>query len=268
MHFYNSRARGRAVATLAFAIALGGFGPHAASARQPATASPREEIGVFAAASLADVLTEIGRAWEAASGHHPVFNFGGSSDLARQILAGAPADVFFSADTVQMGLVVRQGLARAADSGDLLSNTLVVIVPASSAARVAAARDLTGFAKIALADPEAVPAGVYTRSWLEAEGVWSALAERIVPMLHVRAALAAVESGNVDAGIVYKTDAARSSRARIALEVSPERGPRIRYPVAPLAGSKPAAASFVAYLKSAAARAVFVRHGFLVLGGQ
>jgi len=266
MHFYNSRARGRAVATLAFAIALGGFGPHAGAAQQQG--SPREEIGVFAAASLADVLTEIGRAWEAASGHHPVFNFGGSSDLARQILAGAPADVFFSADTVQMGLVVRQGLARAADSGDLLSNTLVVIVPASSAARVAAARDLTAFARIALADPEAVPAGVYARSWLEAEGVWSALAERIVPMLHVRAALAAVESGNVDAGIVYKTDAARSSRARIALEVSPERGPKIRYPVAPLAGSKPAAASFVAYLKSAAARAVFVRHGFLVLGGQ
>ena len=266
MHFYNSRTRGGAVATLAFAIALGGLGPPAGAARQQA--SPREEIGVFAAASLADVLTEIGKAWEAASGHHPVFNFGGSSDLARQILAGAPADVFFSADTVQMGLVVRQGLARAADSSDLLSNTLVVIVPASSMARVAAARDLSGFAKIALADPEAVPAGVYARSWLEAEGVWSALAERVIPMLHVRAALAAVESGNVDAGIVYKTDAARSSRARIALEVSPERGPKIRYPVAPLAGSKPAAASFVAYLKSAAARAVFVRHGFLVLGGQ
>ena len=267
MHFESAREeRGPAVA-LAIAIALGVFEAQVAAA-QPAPAAPREEIGVFAAASLADVLTEIGNAWEASSGHHPVFNFGGSSDLARQILAGAPADVFFSADSAQMGLLVRQGLARAADTSELLSNALVVIVPASSGARVTAARDLEAFAKIAVADPHAVPAGVYARSWLEAEGMWSSLAGRIVPMLHVRAALAAVESGNVDAGIVYKTDAARSSRARIALEVTPERGPKIRYPAAPLVGAKPAAASFVAHLRSPAAREVFVRHGFLVLGGQ
>jgi molybdate transport system substrate-binding protein len=267
MHFESAREeRGPAVA-LAIAIALGVFEAAAASA-QPTPAAPREEVGVFAAVSLADALTEIGKAWEAASGHHPVFNFAASSDLARQIVAGAPADVFFSADSAQMGLLVRQGLARAADTSDLISNTLVVIVPASSGARVTAARDLLAFAKIAVADPQAVPAGVYARSWLEAEGVWSSLAERVVPMLHVRAALAVVESGNVGAGIVYKTDAARSSRARIALEVAPERGPKIRYPVAALVGARPAAAAFVAYLRSPAAREVFLRHGFLVLGGQ
>ncbi len=234
----------------------------------PAASPGRGETFVFAAASLADVLTEIGKTWEAASGNHPVFNFGASSDLARQVMAGAPADVFFSADTAQMGLLMRQGLVRAGDSVELISNTLVVIVPASSKARVASAADLSAFARIALADPEAVPAGVYARSWLEAEGVWSALASRIVPTLHVRAALTAVESSNTDAGIVYKTDAVRSTRARIALEVAEERGPRIRYPVAPLAAARPSAAAFVAYLQTPAARAVFVRHGFLVRGGR
>jgi molybdate transport system substrate-binding protein len=250
-----------AVAALAGKRAEWGQAPPA-----PASAPGREEIHVFAAASLADVLTEIGKGWEAASGGRPVFNFGASSDLARQVMAGAPADVFFSADTAQIGLLMRQGLVRSADSVDLLSNTLVVIVPASSKARVASALDLRAFSRIALADPEAVPAGVYARSWLEAEGAWSALEGRVVPTLHVRAALAAVESGNADAGIVFKTDAVRSTRARIALEVAEQRGPKIRYPVAPLAAARPSAASFVAYLRTPAARDVFVRHGFLVRG--
>jgi molybdate transport system substrate-binding protein len=229
----------------------------------------REELSVFAAASLADALTEIGTAWEAASGCRPVFNFGASSDLARQIRAGAPADVFFSADTAQMDTLERHGLVRAAERYDLLSNTLVVIVPEGSAARVTIPRDLAGFAKVAIADPQAVPAGVYARTWLEGLGLWAALASRVVPTLHVRAALAAVESGNAEAGIVYRTDAARSKRARIAFEVKPSQGPPIRYPVAPLATpGRPAAAAFVAYLRSPAARAVFVRHGFLVLGGR
>jgi molybdate transport system substrate-binding protein len=272
MRFFDSRTP--RLATLAAAVTcaiatLLASGPVRAIQNPTAAAPPpsRQEIFVFAAASLADVLTEIGKAWEASSGNRPVFNFGASSDLARQVMAGAPADAFLSADTAQMGLLVKQGMVRAGSASDLLSNTLVVIVPASSQARVGAARDLVAFARIALADPQAVPAGVYARGWLEAEGVWSALAERVVPTLHVRAALAAVESGNVDAGIVYKTDAARSSRAKIALEVTGERAPKIVYPVAPLAAAKPAAASFVAYLKSPAAREVFVRHGFRVPEG-
>lgn len=240
-----------------------------ASALVPA-ASPaeRNEIRVFAAASLADVLAEIGTAWQASAGNRLVFNFGASSDLARQITAGAPADIFFSADTAQMQRLVNQGLVTPGAVADLLSNTLVVAVPAGSAARVTAARDLTAFAAIAIADPDTVPAGVYSRAWLEAQGVWSALRGRIVPMLHVRAALAAVESGNAGAAIVYKTDAARSARARIAFEIPKAHGPKIVYPVAPLAAAPPAAAAFVSYLKSPAARAAFLRHGFLVLGGQ
>ncbi len=248
------------------ALALSLWG---ASAFAPqASPAERDEVRVFAAASLADVLAEIGTAWQASSGNRLVFNFGASSDLARQITAGAPADVFFSADTAQMQRLVNQGLVTPEALADLLSNTLAVVVPKGSAARITSARDLAGFATIAVADPEAVPAGVYARDWLEAQGAWSALREHIVPMLHVRAALAAVESGNAGAAIVYKTDAARSARARIAFEVPRAHGPKIVYPVAPLAAAPPAAAAFASYLKSPAARAAFLRHGFLVLGGQ
>ena len=145
----------------------------------------------------------------------------------------------------------------------------VVIVPEGSLARVTSPRDLAGFASIAIADPQVVPAGVYARTWLEGLGLWDALASRVVPTLHVRAALAAVESGNAEAGIVYRTDAARSKRARIAFELEASQGPPIRYCVAPLATSRrSSAAAFVAYLRSQPAREVFLRHGFLALPGQ
>lgn len=232
-------------------------------------ANAREELSVFAAISLADALTEVGTSWDASSGNRTRFNFGASSDLARQIQAGAPADVFFSADSAQMDRLERQGLVRASERRDLLSNTLVVIVPSDSTATVAAARDLLRLRSIALADPQAVPAGVYARAWLEGLGLWTALAPRVVPTLHVRAALAAVESGNVEAGVVYRTDAARSQRVRTAFEVPRAEGPAIRYPVAPLTRSgRTAAVAFVAYLASPAAGAVFARHGFVVLGGR
>ena len=232
-------------------------------------AAAAEELRVFAAASLADALAEVGRGFQAASGSSVSFNFGASSDLSRQIRAGAPADLFVSADAAQMDALEREGLLRAGSRRDLLSNTLVVIVPTASSVRVAAARDLLGFRSIALADPQAVPAGVYARAWLERSGLWPELAPRVVPTLHVRAALAAVESENVEAGIVYRTDAAGSTRARIALEVPRAEGPKIVYPVAVLARStSPQAQHFASYLRTPAARAVFERLGFVWLGGE
>jgi molybdate transport system substrate-binding protein len=235
-----------------------------------ATPTPPEEASVFAAASLADALAGVGSAWTKASGHRAVFNFGASSDLSRQIRAGAPADVFFSADSAQMDALEREGLVRRSDRHDLLSNTLVVIVPAASSATVAGPRDLAAFKTIAIADPQAVPAGVYARTWLEGLGLWSELLPRVVPTLHARAALNAVESENAEAGIVYRTDAAASKRARVALEVASAAGPRIRYAVAPLVRSPrhATASAFVAYLRSPDARAVFIRHGFRWLGGE
>lgn len=231
-----------------------------------APAGGADEVTVFAAASLAEALEEAARGYERAGGHRVVLNVGGSNDLARQIVAGAAADLFFSADRAQMDLVEKAGLVRPSDRVELLSNVLVVVVPAASTAPIAAPRDLAGLRRLALADPEAVPAGVYARSYLESIGLWAALKDRVVPTLNVRAALAAVESGNADAGIVYRTDAALSRRVKVAFTVPREQGPRIVYVLAPLASSrKPAAAELAHWLAGSEAATTFERYGFVVI---
>lgn len=228
-----------------------------------------DEVHVLAAASLTDALREIAPPWERATGNTIVVNLGASNDLARQIRAGAPADVFFSADQAQMDGLERDGLVRAADRVDLLSNTLVVVVPVAGSLKIRAPADLASVKHLALADPQAVPAGVYARTWLESLALWSRVEKQVIPALNVRAALSAVESENAEAGIVYKTDAAVSKRVRVAYEVPRAEGPAIVYPLAKVATSnKPAAAVFVQHLQSASAKAVFARFGFLVLGGQ
>ena len=210
---------------------------------------PAEEVSVLAAASLTEALKEVAQGFEQSSGHKVVFNLGGSNDLARQIKAGAPADVFFSADKAQMDGLEKAGLVRAQDRVALLSNVLVVIVPASSTARLSGPQDLPSVKRLALGDPQAVPAGVYARTWLESVGLWHRLKDKVVPTLNVRAALSAVESESADAGIVYRTDAALSKRVKVAFEVPKEQGPAIVYPLAPIAASKRAAtADLVRYL--------------------
>jgi molybdate transport system substrate-binding protein len=228
-----------------------------------------DEVKLFAAASLTDALKEVAAAFEAQSGHKVVLNPGASNDLARQIKAGAPADLFFSADEAQMDGLQAAGLVRAADRRDVLSNVLVAIVPAGARAGIASPADLSSVNRLALADPQAVPAGVYARTWLESIGSWDGVKDKVIPTLNVRAALAAVESENADAGIVYRTDALLSKRVRIAFEVARDRGPAIRYPLAPLAASTgPSTAALAAYLVSEPALAVYRRYGFVVLGGR
>jgi len=225
-----------------------------------------EEVAVYAAASLTEALREVAEAFERDTGHKVVFNLGGSNDLARQIKAGAPADVFFSADERQMDGLQAAGLVRAGDRMDVLSNVLVVVAPAGSPIRIGTPRDLLAVGRLALADPLAVPAGAYARAWLESLGLWDGLKDRVVPALNVRAALSAVEAEDADAGVVYRTDAAVSKRVRVAFEVPREQGPAIVYAVAPVATSrKPGAAELVRYLVSERARDVYRRFGFLVL---
>jgi molybdate transport system substrate-binding protein len=223
------------------------------------------EVTVFAAASLADALAEIGKSFQSATGHQVAFNFGASSDLARQIRAGAPADVFFSADEVQMDAVTRAGMVRVAERVNLLSNTLVVVVPARTPRRLRAPSEIASFERLALADPQAVPAGVYAKRYLESIGLWSRLADRVVPTLNVRGALAAVESENVPAAIVYRTDAATSSRVAVAFEVPRAAGPAIVYVMAPLARASAPARLFADELASAGATRVYQKYGFIVL---
>jgi molybdate transport system substrate-binding protein len=228
-----------------------------------------EEVALYAAASLTDALKDVAKGFEKGTGHKVAFNFGGSNDLARQIKAGAPADVFFSADEAQMDGLEAAGLVRAEDRVDVLSNVLVAVVPAASTVRLAGPRDLPAVHRLALADPQAVPAGVYARTWLESIGLWSAVEGRVVPTLNVRAALAAVESENADAAIVYRTDARISRGVRVAFEVPRGQATAIVYPLAPVAGSKKRATTeLVRYLTSPPAREVYRRHGFVVLGGS
>lgn len=226
-----------------------------------------EELRVFAAASLSDALGEIVRERQAAGGPKIVLHFAASSTLARQIRAGARADVFFSADEPTLEALARHGLIAKATMRPMLGNTLVVVVHADVGAEVKGPADLAGAAvrRLALAEPSTVPAGIYAKAWLRRIGLWEAVERKVVGTENVRACLAAVEAGNADAGIVYKTDALGSTRVKIVHEVSADEGPRIVYPVAVTREARDpvAAAEFLAHLASAEAMAIFSRHGFL-----
>jgi molybdate transport system substrate-binding protein len=235
------------------------------AAAVPAAAA---EVDVFAAASLTDALKEIATAYEKATGDKLVFNFGASSTLARQIQEGAPADVFFSADEAKMDGLEKGGLLAKGTRRSLLSNALVVVVPLDSSLKINSPEDLAA-AKVkalALAETQSVPAGIYAKEWLQAQKLWSRVSSKVIPTENVRAALAAVESGNADAGIVYKTDAGISKKVKIAYEVPAASGPKISYPLAVIAESKhqEAARKLLAYLESPPALEAFRRYGFLV----
>jgi molybdate transport system substrate-binding protein len=227
------------------------------------------DVVVFAAASLSDALQEIGRKYQATSGDKLVFNLAGSSVLARQIKEGAPADLFLSADEARMSDLARADLIVSSSRRSLLGNTLAIIVPKDSPFSIGAAADLAKpeIVRLALAEPQTVPAGIYAKAYLEDRELWKQVSPKVIPTENVRACLAAVESGNVDAGIVYKTDALISAKVRIAYEVPAAEGPRISYAIALIkAGKQPdAAADFLAYLLSPSAEAVFVKHGFVLL---
>lgn len=227
-------------------------------------ADPKPELLVFGAASLTESLQDLGAAWSAKTGQTVSFSLAGSSDLARQILAGAPADVFFSADTAKMDSLETAGLVRKADRREFLSNALIVMVPKDSPAKVASPDDLLSFPKIALADPAAVPVGVYAKKWLTGLGLWERIEPKIVPTLDVRGSLAAVDSGGVNAAIVYRTDASIAKASKIAYTVT--HGPPILYSVAPVVSSRhPAeAAALVAFFAGPKGRAEFEKRGFLV----
>jgi molybdate transport system substrate-binding protein len=231
-------------------------------------AAQAADLTVFAAASLTDSLKEIGADYQKQTGQGVAFNFEGSSVLARQIEEGAPADIFFSADETQMDRLAEKSLIDPATRHDRLGNTLVVVVPADSTLEIHSASDLAQdvVKQIALADPKAVPAGVYAKAWLKKLQLWEAIEPKVVPTENVRAALAAVASGNVEAGVVYKTDAAISKRVKIAYEVPRADGPDIRYPVAIVKGSQQpdAARAFLKYLDSDEAAKVFKQFGFAV----
>ncbi len=224
------------------------------------------QLTIHAAASLTDAMIEIASAYEKESGDQVRLNFDASSNLARQITEGAPADIFLSADEAKMNDLEKKSLLAPKTRKTLLTNTLVIVVPSDSKLEIQVAADLatSEFKKIAISEPSSVPVGIYAKEYLTKSGLWDRVAEKMIPTQNVRASLAAVASGNVEAGFIYKTDALISKKVRIALEIPASEGPKISYPVAVVAASTDLAAAkkFLAYLESEPALAVFRKYGF------
>ena len=219
---------------------------------------------VSVAASVHDALDEIANLYRSATGVAVALNTGGSNTLARQIIEGAKAGLFLSADEAQMDVVEKAGRVVRGTRTRLLTNELAIVVPPSSK-DLTLARLIEGrITRLAMGEPAAVPAGVYGRKWLEHEGAWARLEPKIVPFPTVRAVLTAVEADRVDAGIVYRTDAA-SANVRVIATVPAKAHPYldIAYPVAVIVGPSEAdARRFLEFLKGPQARAVFDRRGF------
>lgn len=232
-----------------------------------ATASA-EAITVYAAASLKEALDAAARSFEAKTRDRVSVSYGGSNALARQIESGAPADLFISADTDWVEYVSGRGLAAPGSRRDLLANELVLIAPASSRTKVelAAGADIAGALggkRIALANPEAVPAGKYARAGFASLGLWKSLEGRIAAAENVRAALAFVARGEAALGVVYRTDAMAEPRVRIVGTFPAGSHPPIVYPMVRLKRSTARApAAFADYLASPEGRAIFARFGF------
>jgi molybdate transport system substrate-binding protein len=223
---------------------------------------------ILAAASLQESLSAVADSWAARGHPRPVISFAASSTLARQVAAGAPADLFFSADEPWMDDLARRGLIVPQTRVSLLGNRLVLVAPLASRARLdfrnrRQLAALLGGGALAMADVETVPAGKYGKAALTALCIWDQLSPKVVRAENVRAALALVERGAAPFGIVYETDARASKAVKIIGVFPASSHPPITYPVARLtASTNPQAEAFRRYLLERPARAIFVRYGF------
>lgn len=230
------------------------------------TGVARADITVFAAASLKGGLDEAAAAWSAESGQRVRLSFAGSSALARQIMQGAPADIFISASPDWMDVVEAEGLLADDTRRDLLANRLVLIgpggAPSTPLSRKTDIAAMLGDGKLAMALVEAVPAGIYGKASLEWFGFWPALKEHVAQVDNVRAALALVAWGEAPLGVVYATDAAAEPKVSVIAMFPAESHPPIVYPAAVIKGADDSAGSLLAYLASPAGGAFFQARGF------
>jgi molybdate transport system substrate-binding protein len=229
-----------------------------------------DSLTVFAAASLTNVLQELGSEYTRATGNTVGFSFAATSMLARQIESGAHADVFFSADQEWMDYLDQRGLVQQGSRRNLIGNRLALVAPADSTLQLRIEPNFKllaalGGGRLATGDPDAVPVGRYARSALTSLGVWNQVADRLVRADNVRTALAFVARGEAPLGIVYATDAKLEPGVRI-VDVFPE-GTHlpITYPVALTPGASAQAASFIEFLRGPAGAAAFGKYGFIVL---
>lgn len=246
---------------LAATVAVGVLAP----SQGPTSAPDGEPLVVLAASSLQDVLPVVAQAWARAGGTRVRFNFDATSRLAPQVFRGAPADVFISADGEWMRWLEERASVDASTVLPLVTNQLVFVVPrdAASAPTTAAELERSGLARLALAG-EDVPAGRYAKMALEMADVWDGLASRIVRGGSVRGALEWVAAGEVDGGIVYRTDARTEGRVRVAFSLAGDGFPEVLYPGAVVAQTRNGARAreFLAFLRGPEATAIFSEAGF------
>ncbi|WP_420888806.1 molybdate ABC transporter substrate-binding protein [Cohnella candidum] len=250
-----------------FSMVLAGCSKPSKSA--DSAADQKVEVTVSAAASLTDALGEIQKNYESAHGNVKLnFNFGASGALQQQIEQGAPADLFLSAASKNMKALIDKKLIDADNQIPLLTNELVVVTPAEGSIPIGSLTDLTnsGVKKVAIGIPDSVPAGNYAKQALTAAKLWDALQGKMVQGKDVRQVLQYVETGNADAGFVYKTDALTSSKVKTAVTVDPATYPAIEYPIGIVKATKHGkeAKVFYDYLQSKEALDVFVKYGFSI----
>lgn len=235
-----------------------------------AAQAPHKALLVFAASSLTNVMDDLDQAFTASTGIPVKASYAASSALAKQVEAGAPADVFFSADTEWVDYLEQRNLLKPGTRRDVVANRLVLIAPRDSALRIRIAPhfDLAGAlgqGKLATGDPDSVPVGKYAQAALEKLGAWDAVSSHIVRAENVRSALAFVARGEAALGIVYATDAKAENRVKV-LDVFPDSThPPITYPIALTAGASADAARFIAFVTSAAGSKIFRKYGFEAL---
>ncbi len=237
----------------------------------PTLARAEEPVIVFAAASLKNALDEAAGGFRAAGGAELKVSYGGSYALARQIVAGAPADIFAAADEESMNEAAKAGAIKPETRFDLLGNRLVVIAPKQSsidalAFTSQAFSEAIGSGRLATGEVNSVPVGLYAKAALQSLGLWSVVEPHLAMTDNVRAALAFVARGEAPLGIVYATDADADASVKIVATFPEDSHAPILYPFALTASSHNGAADkFLTYLKSPAGRAIFERQGFRVL---
>ena len=256
--------------TLARILTLASIpGLAAVTALAASAATPQRAPVVLAAASLQEALSEAARRWKTAGRPQPVISYAGSAALARQAESGAPADLYISADGQWMDYLAAKGLIRNGSRAPLLSNRLVLIARAGDRTQLTIGRGFPlaralGGKRLAIANPESVPAGRYAKAALVHYGVWPSVRTSLAPTDNVRAVLVLVERGEAPFGIVYATDARASKRVRVVGMFPAASHPPIIYPVALLKRSgNPEAAAFRRFLLSETGRSIFARHGFV-----
>jgi molybdate transport system substrate-binding protein len=262
----NHNATRRALLATVLSLALLGAVP-ANSWVQAAPGEAQPNLVILGASSLTDALNEIGPAFTAKTHHGVTLSYAASSALARQIEAGAPADVFVSADTEWMDYLQTRNLIDPDTRRNVLGNRLVLISPADSTFTIKIAphfalAKLLGDGRLATGNPDSVPVGKYARSALTRLGVWTEVQDKIAAADNVRAALALVARGEAPLGIVYRTDALIEKKVRIVAEFPANSHDPIIYPAATTARAQAGAADFIKFLSSPTARAIFAKYGF------